>query len=91
MSISDRSKRLFREVHKLSAELAAIGHERDEAQIDAMLNYPVRADLSRLIRDWEGKLQQIERVQSNLKDELTNDGILSDRRKKKPASRKKRK
>jgi hypothetical protein len=91
MPISDRSKRLFREMHKLTAELDAIGHERDEAQIDAMLDYPVRADLSKLLRDWERKLQQIVKVESELKDALTNDGILPKRKKKNPVSRKKRK
>jgi hypothetical protein len=34
MPVSPRSERLFREMHKLTAELDAIGHERDEAQID---------------------------------------------------------
>ena len=91
MPISDRTKRLFREVHKFTAELAAIGHERDEAQIDAMLDYPVRGDLSKLLRDWERKLQQIVRVEGELKDALTADGILPKRKKKRPAPRKKRK
>jgi hypothetical protein len=45
MAINERSDRLFREMRKLTAELDAIGHERDEAQIDAMLAYPVAADL----------------------------------------------
>jgi hypothetical protein len=87
MAISGRSERLFREMRKLTAELNAIGHERDEAQIDAMLAYPVAADLSKLLRAWEIKLEKISRVESDLKDSLTDDGILPRRKKTKSVSK----
>jgi hypothetical protein len=91
MPISDRTKQLFDQMRKLAAELAALGHQRDETQIDAMLGYPVRGDFLKLLRDWERKLQQIVRVESDLKDALTDDGILPKRKKKKLTSRKNRK
>jgi hypothetical protein len=91
MPISDRTKQLFDQMRKLAAELAALGHQRDETQIDAMLGYPVRGDFLKLLRDWERKLQQIVRVESDLKDALTDDGILPKRKKKKPTSRRNRK
>ena len=76
MAFSARSEGLFRKMRQLTAELDAIGHERDEAQMDAMFAHPVRADLSKLIRAWETKLGQIFRVEDELKDSLIKDGIL---------------
>ena len=74
-------------MRKLTAELDAIGHERDEAQIDAMLAYPVAADLSKLLWAWERKPHEILKVEGELKDALTDDGILPKRKKTKSASK----
>ena len=91
MPISDRTKQLFDQMRRLAAELTTLGHQRDETQIDAMLGYSVRGDLSKLFREWEKKLHQIRRVESDLKDALTNDGVLPKRKKKMPVSGRKRK
>lgn len=79
---------LYRDMCKLSAKLAQIGVERDEAQIDELQGYKL-ADLQKLVRDWEMQLAEIVSVENQWKKALIAEGILPSRGRSKPKARRK--
>jgi len=80
MTKTRRPAQLFHKMRRLTAELAQIGHDRDDAQFDEMHGYKL-ADLSKLIRAWDKKLAEIFKTEAELKDALIEEGILPRREK----------
>ena len=90
MTKTRRPDQLFHKMRRLTAELAQIGHDRDDAQFDEMHGYKL-ADLSKLIRAWDKKLAEIFKTEAELKDALIEEGILPRREKKSSAAKPKSK